>query len=462
MWRPILAVSLLIPLALVSGCANPYKDSYSGIKNARNLARYDDAESDLKIYSTNNFARDAAYLVSKSYWPIGQSAFQATAGMMSEQKLRDHARKIGAQAVLVNSRYSHTTRGAIPLNVPKQSTTYFSGSATAVGSGGFGRATGSGTSTTYYSETLMLPFSIDQYQVGVLYFAKVKHRLGLAVIRPTANVLRQVGTNAGMLVYAVVENTPAFYADFFAGDYILSINNNAIYSFRDYMAAVDRNEGKTITITFLREGKEITKSVRVRKVDGSAQPQKLSSFSKRSDRGTERDRTALKGNEKASDGSKAGDSNPQAKFARTKASEESPRRIQLGLYLKDLTIESIDRDTRRQLMRSRRNMRDAREMYSVTPQLVWTVPENAPGIKKIEGTLRIEMLDSGESIDIDNWTFQHVIQPGHSVVQRNRPLLFVDKPDIHKEWIYETNINRLGARFFPSKIVYEDGVEVEF
>jgi hypothetical protein len=146
-------ICLLITVFLATGC-NPYTQFYRpnpGFEDARQLPTYDHDATGLSIFSTNNFDRDMPILVSKGYWPIGQSSFNAGAGDITEANLKAQASQVGAHAVLVSSKYSHTVQGALPTNVPTTSTTHSTGTATAYGPGGYATAYGSGASTTYGS-----------------------------------------------------------------------------------------------------------------------------------------------------------------------------------------------------------------------------------------------------------------------------------------------------------------------
>jgi hypothetical protein len=271
MSRIVYATLSLLLVFFVVGCANPYKQFYQpypGFEDARKSRQYDSSASGLAVYTytTDNFERDTAILVSKGYWPIGQSSFSAGAALITEANLRSQAQEIGAHAVLVSSSYSHTAQGAVPINVPQTSTTYSSGTATAYGSGGYATAYGTGTATTYSSQTVMMPYSVAMYNVGALFFAKVKHRLGLAVVPLTDEDRRKLQSNTGLRVFAVVEETPAFFADIFVGDYLIKVAGKPTYSVEAFAQILNTHEGEEVEIVLVRDGKEIRKLVRLSQI----------------------------------------------------------------------------------------------------------------------------------------------------------------------------------------------------
>lgn len=261
-------VCSLITILVVTGCVNPYTQFYRpnpGFEDARQLPSYDHDARGLSIFLTNNFDRDMPILVSNGYWPVGQSSFNAGAAAITETNLRAQASQVGAHAVLVSSNYSHTVQGALPVNLPTTSTTYSTGTATAYGSGGYATAYGSGVSTTYGSQTVMVPYSVARYDVGAVFFAKVKHRLGVVVVPLTDAERKQLGTNSALRVFAVVEGTPAFFADVLSGDYVLELAGKPAYSVPAFTQLVKEHEGQTVEVSLQRGDKRITKSVSIRR-----------------------------------------------------------------------------------------------------------------------------------------------------------------------------------------------------
>jgi C-terminal processing protease CtpA/Prc len=138
----------------------------------------------------------------------------------------------------------------------------------AFGSGGYasGSATayGTGTTTTYGTKTIYKPYTIDRFEQGATYWVKKKSYLLGTIPQDLSPDLRQkIGSNKGMLVIGIVKQTPAFSADILQGDIIKKINNIEILDTKHCEQTLISNANKKVTITLLRDGKEIVKEVKV-------------------------------------------------------------------------------------------------------------------------------------------------------------------------------------------------------
>jgi hypothetical protein len=237
--------------AILAGCANPYADFYHSTIDTKTLKSYVPSSAPLVIYTTNDFRKDTDALILRSFAPIGNSSFNAGSNAASERQLRSQAEAVHAQVVLISSHYTHMVTGAVPLVLPQTSTTYVSGS--------FGTA----TATTYGTETTMMPYSVQRSDFGAVYFVKVRQRVGI-IAAPLDEVTRKrIDTNSGVSVRLVVEGSPAFVADIFPGDILLSINSDRVQSTEQYVQLLNQHEGQTATLHLNRDGHAIDKTIRI-------------------------------------------------------------------------------------------------------------------------------------------------------------------------------------------------------
>lgn len=253
---------LIIPLFLF-GCTNPYTQFYKGAPDATKIPSYDPSPAELKIYSSNDFQRDIQALKAKGFMPIGDSSFSAGSNSASERQVKSHAQKIGAHIVLVSSQYSHTVSGAAPLTIPKTTTSYSSGSATAYGSGGVVNAYGSGTTTTYGSQTVMMPYSVDRSNFTAIYFVKVKFRVGMGVDSTDQETKQRLQSNSGVKVTSLIEGSPAYNADILINDIVLSIEGEKVSSPDNFVALIESLQGKTVSFKLDRDGETLTKEITI-------------------------------------------------------------------------------------------------------------------------------------------------------------------------------------------------------
>lgn len=252
---------LLIAIVLLSGCANPYAKFYQGMPDARVRPGYVPSVEPVKIYGSDDVQRDMRALLVKGYVPVGESSFNAASNAASQNQLLAHANKVGAQIVLVKSQFSHTVSGAMPLTVPNTTTSYSSGTATAYGSGGSVTAYGSGTTTTYGSQTTMVPYTVQRYDFNAMYFAKTKSKIGFFAVAIDDETRRTLGTNSGVRVDVVMENTGAFDSEILPGDIVLKFNETKVRSVEHYQDLISNYTGDSVTFTINRDGAEILKTV---------------------------------------------------------------------------------------------------------------------------------------------------------------------------------------------------------
>lgn len=258
----------LIGLLLVTGCLpNPYAQFYQGLPDARQSPGYEASTSPVQLYSSNDVDRDVLELMRRGYNLIGTSSFNAGMNNVRESQLSSQATRVGAQVVLVSSRYTNTISGAIPLSLPTTSTTTSSATATAYGSGGVVTGYGTGTSTTYGTQTVMVPYSVARADFTALYFAHTKTRLGVYVAALDDSTRRRLQSNSGVKILVVVNDSPAFNADIIAGDILTQVNGEPVRSVEIFAQLLNENEGKTVALTLNRDGHQVRKTVAILRLD---------------------------------------------------------------------------------------------------------------------------------------------------------------------------------------------------
>jgi hypothetical protein len=254
-------LAVVVTALLLAACANPYEKFYHGTPDGRALPGYQASAAPIQLYSTDNFARDVQLLQSKGFGVIGNSSFNAGSNAVSERQVRSQAEKVGAQVVLVSSKYTNTVTGAVPLNLPQTSTSYSTGTATAYGPAGTATAYGSGTTTTYGTQTVMMPYSIDRSDFGAVYMAKFKTRIGVMVEALDDQTRKRLDTNFGVRVRVVIEGSPAYAAGIFPGDVLLAISGESVQSVDYFRTMVPKYSGQLVKINLDRDGTRIEKSV---------------------------------------------------------------------------------------------------------------------------------------------------------------------------------------------------------
>jgi hypothetical protein len=261
--RSILRFMNLVSGALLfAGCAaNPYTQYYRGNADGRTLENYVAPSVPLEVYNTDNFDRDVEAMERRGFVPIGSSAFNGASNKVSEDELREQAERLGAAAVLVSSHYTHTVSGAMPLMLPNTSTSVTNGNATVYGPGGSANVYGSATTTTYGTQTVMMPYNIQRSDFNAVYFIKRRVRLGVIYGVIDAATRTRLQTNAGALINVVVDGSPAARADILPGDIILAIDGERVDGGEAVNSQLKERLGREVVFGIDRNGVRIEKKV---------------------------------------------------------------------------------------------------------------------------------------------------------------------------------------------------------
>ena len=255
-------VPLMLTAVVAAACAsNPYSQFYQGLPDERARADYVTSTAPLQVYSSNDFSRDVLELMRRGYIVIGQSNFNSGVGGVKESHLRDQASRVGAQLILVASRYTNTVSGVVPLSLPKTSTTTSTATATIVGSGGSATVNGTGTNTTTGTQTVMMPYSVERADFAALYLARVRTRLGAYVSALEDSTRLRLQSNFGVRIFVVVEGSPAFHAELLAGDILLCMGDDRVSSPDHYAQLLAKYQGKQVDLLLDRIGRTYSRSV---------------------------------------------------------------------------------------------------------------------------------------------------------------------------------------------------------
>jgi membrane-associated protease RseP (regulator of RpoE activity) len=253
----------LVCILLLTACANPYAQFYTGLPDARQRPDYEPVAGELTVYGTDNFDRDSLALIRRGYLPIGQAVFSAPSRIVAEEQLREQAARVGAHVVLMSSKYAHAVSAAMPFTPPQTATSFSTGTATASGRGGTANANDSGISVTYGSQTVMMPHPTADSDLGVIFFAKIRPRIGIFCQPMDEGTRKRLQTNDGVLIKEVIEGSPAFKSDILPGDVLMAIGNDRVQSVESYIRILNKYEGRTAAFHLDRDGKPLEKQIEI-------------------------------------------------------------------------------------------------------------------------------------------------------------------------------------------------------
>lgn len=235
-----------------------------------------------KIYSGSNAESDSQKMIEEGYWLLGHSSFNA--GNVSERQLIAKAKDVKAEAVIFYSQYTNTVSGSIPLTLPDNKTITTNNSGTAFGSGniygyggsayysGTGSYYGTSNTTVYGTKTTYIPYSQNRYDYLATYWIRMKKPILGAYANDLSSEMREkIGSNKGVIISAVVRQSPAFMADILRGDIIKKVNDLEIIDAVTFHESLPQFAGQTVSIEIFRDGKNIIKEIKLNNAEFDSQ-----------------------------------------------------------------------------------------------------------------------------------------------------------------------------------------------
>lgn len=254
--RPLLLPILLL---LLAGCAskppmeappaqadleqtNPYEKYYKQV-----FAPATRTNAPPRIYAGNDREADRQRLLEEGYDMMGYSAFEA--GDVPPELLSQHAAKVGADLVLVNTRQN----GMLTMNV--QRPPQVPAVEQQQGAAGNGEKPAPGR--------LVRPRS-PQYEYVASYWTRLPTPvLGLHVQNPAKDA-----PEGGLPVIAVIRNSPAASAEIRSGDRLKRIGDTELGNVDMLKQATRRYAGEEVEIVFARAEQLLKRKVRLNRAGG--------------------------------------------------------------------------------------------------------------------------------------------------------------------------------------------------
>ncbi|MCW9034010.1 MAG: PDZ domain-containing protein [Rhodospirillales bacterium] len=252
--RLVIVVSLM---GFLAGCVlgNPYQQFYTP-----NSGLSEDTRSQLIpskgnpiVFRGTTREKDVDRMTSDGYVKIGTSGFIGVEE--SEESAIAHAKKIGADRVVLYKNFSHTENDMILITEPNNQTSYHSGS---LSSG----SSYQGTTTTYGTQTSYIPYTTRKYDHGATFWSKIRRGgLGITIADLTPQQKAEIGSNKGVSVLAVIKGSAAYEADIVPGDILRFIDKEQVEDTRSVGKQIKFFFGKTANLELWRNGKKIQKAV---------------------------------------------------------------------------------------------------------------------------------------------------------------------------------------------------------
>lgn len=213
--------------------ANVFKDYYRSYEvDVENVVQ---SKTKPQVYTIQDVDADIRRMLEDGYTILGASDFVGT--IEDRKQAISFAKKLKASVVLINYRYVETVSGGTSIMMMPSL-------------GGYGGAIGHAT-----------PVTFARYRQTAYFLSKTnpdKIDYGLRLYPLTEEQARSAGTSKGAAVFAVVRGSPAFDANFVAGDIILSIAGQDISTPERWMRLRSDYAEQTVPAEIVRDGKSIT------------------------------------------------------------------------------------------------------------------------------------------------------------------------------------------------------------
>jgi len=255
-----------LPLFLV-GCAtvNPHSQYYSDQTGGDNVAANPRAilpTGPAEIVVGTNVDADVIKMREMGYALLGYSSFNGPE--ISDEQIREQARKVHASVVYKYAKYTGSVSTSVPLTTTTVNPTMVNTFGTVTGAGGVATYSGVGYGSTTSTNTTYIPVTTHRSDQFATYWVKLKTGiLGAHVIEVPHDIQPKIGTNKGFMISAVERGGPAYAADLLRGDVVLSIAGLDMANGDDLMKALRNNTGQDVDFIVYRDGKTITKSVKL-------------------------------------------------------------------------------------------------------------------------------------------------------------------------------------------------------
>ena len=253
---------------LLTGCASGYSQFYRSYPFATPQAISQTRsgpppENPALAHASGNPADVFATYGRQGYAAIGYSSFNSGRRESYAAALKQGS-KVGADLVVVfDPTYEGSVTSSIPITTPTSTTAVTTGTATAFGPAGTATVEGNATTTTYGTRTTYVPFTINRYSYGAVYFIKRHNVLGVGDRETNDDERRALQSNKGVYITNVVDESPAERADILVGDIVIAVDGQPVFGVQGLNDLLGPKKGMTVTLTVERDGRAIEKAVQL-------------------------------------------------------------------------------------------------------------------------------------------------------------------------------------------------------
>ena len=263
-------ICILVAVVL-SGCAmvnikHYYRDNTGGVKDISKDSRWIAASGEPELRIGNNINEDMKKLAEIGYGVIGSCDFSGVTKAPVRSQALYVGKELRASLVMLYIHSGKPVIGEAPMTLPNMQTA----NTQIMGNVGNTPISGSAITTTYGTQTTYIPYALELNDYVIVFLAKIKSRIGIYYNDLTSEDKKQIGSNKGVVVKSLIKGSPAFEADIIDGDIIKKLNGAEVIDAEQFGKLLDENNENKISLTFIRGGKEMTKTIQL-----NSSPEKL-------------------------------------------------------------------------------------------------------------------------------------------------------------------------------------------
>jgi len=258
-------VTLMVLGLLAAGCGNPYRKNYLSTldqwpgKSARLLP----LSGEPRLLSSTDVKSDSIAMLENGYLMVGHAAFRGA--RIDEKQALEQARSVGAAAVMVDKRFVNTVSESIPMNEWIPDRIIGTTERVVVTDGSETPKVVQKDSTTVIQgefRTHYVQQNVDYYDYEATFWAKAAPPAFGVFVRELDDAAKAaIQSNKGVIVKAVVKDSPAFDADLLKGDVLVSLGGEPIRHPQGFFELLRQNKGKTVQVQLMRAGVKKTLKV---------------------------------------------------------------------------------------------------------------------------------------------------------------------------------------------------------
>jgi hypothetical protein len=244
---------MFVSLLFLAGCANPYRANFNSTwERYPNWmeSRLSSKSNHPRLMVSDAITTENWKMYEQGYIMVGFSKFD---GADVDTKLAlTQAKTIGADVALVQKKYAKTLTETVTVTQwpPDETTEVRERTTTPRGKPIERRVE---ITTSRGPETVYVPKQVDYYEHSATYWRKLEKPVFGAFVQDLSDDQKQkLQSNHGLVVRAVMTDSPAHDADLLKGDIIVKLDGQPAPSAQKFYAETHAKAGQQITLSILR------------------------------------------------------------------------------------------------------------------------------------------------------------------------------------------------------------------